>query len=134
MLVLKQQQYILALTEEVKNLNDLVQNTARAKRDNDKDKEVVETISKSNVKVSEMMFQCKVCDYKCQKEETLKKQTNTKHQYLNHEKTDERNFYCHECNVSFKTKRSFKKHKQMHHDIVLKNCSEYDYECTSKKD
>ena len=51
MLVLKQQQYILALTEEVKNLNDLVQNTARAKRDNDKDKEVVETISKNNVKI-----------------------------------------------------------------------------------
>ena len=69
------------------------------------------------------MFQCKKCDYECNKEETLKKHTNTKHPSVNNEYVGENKFYCHDCNMSFKTKKSFKKHEATHNDTEkLKEC------------
>ena len=57
------------------------------------------------------------------KEETLKKHTNTKHPSVNNEYVGENKFYCHECNMSFKTKKSFKKHEATHNDTEkLKGC------------
>ena len=134
LLILKQQQEISSLTEELNSVKVLVETMAMAKKPNNKDKEVVEIIAQENHKVSEKVYQCQVCDFECPKEETLKKHTNTRHKLLSHEKTDERKFYCHECNVSFKTKKSLKKHEQCHSDIVKKNCSDCDFECTSEKD
>ena len=44
------------------------------------------------------------------------------------------NFGFHNCSVSFKTKKSFKKHEQTHSDKDLVNCSECGYEGISEKD
>ena len=82
-----------------------------------------------NPKDSGKMIQCK-----CPKEETLKKHTNTRHNHLNSDKTDERKYCFHNCSVSFKTKKSFKKHEQTHSDKDLVNCSECGYEGISEKD
>ena len=69
-------------------------------------------------------FQCKMCDYQCDKEVTLNKHTNTKHQSVNSEFAGEKRFYCHQCNVSFKTKKSLKKHETNHNDAEkLKECN-----------
>ena len=99
-----------------------------------RDKEINLTISTNNVKAkeSDKWFQCEVCDFECPKEETLQK--HTKHNGLHNEKADERKFYCHKCSVSFKTKKSFKKHEQSHNYKVLISCSKCDFQCTSEKD
>ena len=114
----------------------MVQNIVLEKIYINTDKEINVTISKDNVKAkkSEKKFQCEVCNFKCPIEKTLQKHKNTKHNSLNNEKTDRIKFYCHECSVSFKTKKNFKKYEQSHKDRVLIKCSECDYECTSEKD
>ena len=55
---------------------------------------------------------------KCKSEITLKKHTNTKHPTQNAENINNATFFCHECNTSYKTKKSFKKHNETIHNAM----------------
>ena len=114
LLILKQQQDISSLTEEVKSLKGLVEKLTMAKKYKNLDEKTVTIITQDKDKMLDKVLKCKLCDFECPREETFNKHTNTKHHSPNHEKTAERKFFCHECNVSFKTKKSLKKHEQSH--------------------
>ena len=113
-LILKQQQDISSLSEDVISLKGLVEKSTLAKKTHNKEEEIVQIITQDKDKVPDNVFKFKLCDFECPRQETLKKHTNTKHQSPNNEKAAERKFFCLECNVSFKTKKSLKKHEQSH--------------------
>ena len=118
LIILKQQQ-ITQLSEEVKSLKSLNQTP-------NNDIEVIEKVhvnedtkKDSLVKeVSDESYKCDVCEYKCKSEITLIKHTNTKHPTQNTENINEAKFFCHECNTSYKTKKSFKKHNETIHNAM----------------
>ena len=131
MIILKQQQDIAALTNEMNSLKCLVETMVMANKDSNKDEEVIkinirekhcDTDNTIQTKITEKLLQCKVCDYSCEKEITLNKHTNTKHQTVNNENAGRKKFHCHECDSSFTTKKGLKKHEAIHNDTMKLKC------------
>ena len=83
------------------------------------------------VESSTVLYQCEECEYKCEKEVTLNKHTNTEHPQLCSRKPNsdvnvdnaKDKFYCDECNYSCKAKQSLRKHKKKNHNVKnVKEC------------
>ena len=66
-----------------------------------------ESHSESNGKEENKLLNCALCDYKCVKETTMTKHTNTKHNQFH--------FKCHKCENRFKCKTSLEMHKKSDH-------------------
>lgn len=112
-LIMKQQQDITTLKEEVSDLKMLF--TTIAKNTKDKDQEISEEKDKDEDNVeSEQTFKCEVCEYTCTNAGLLQKHIKTKHQDMKQDKVQEKTFFCHDCNKSFNSKKSFKKHEKSH--------------------
>jgi hypothetical protein len=114
LLVLKHEKDIAALTEEVNTLKTLVESMA-----------LQFSSEEENMKFasSETKYECKVCNFKSEKQITLNKHMNTKHvQDSSKSKEMKANvksvknnscktqFYCDECDFSSTNKKSLKKH------------------------
>jgi hypothetical protein len=142
MLLMKHEQDIKYLVEEVKALRLSLRKAEEASQQGDKDVKALEKtkfkkdLEKDEASEAEEMFKCEKCSYRCRKEITLNKHMNTKHVDKNSdivaiqsEKTlkptnpgddykkerENSKFFCDECGYGCTNKKSLKKHKSKDH-------------------
>ena len=133
LLVHKHEKEITTLREEVNRLIIII-NTINAGLLKDIPKEAVNTKSigeSETCKSAESEaaddnykpgFSCVECNYRCEKEITLKKHCNTKHLVRNktcdegQESALKAKFFCDECSFSCSTKKSLNNHKTKEHN------------------
>ena len=132
-------QKITDLEKEIEVLKDTVKNTANdlkttqllIKQMNDKNytEQLVNeradsnsTIEASKLETKEKRLKCKVCDYKCKKQVTLRKHTNTKHSKIK--------YNCDKCLKTFTRNVELEDHMQREHckDLETKMNNEQDIE------
>ena len=126
--VLKQELNDLKLKVEVMEtkMSTVSKNVHADEDTKETEEETMKESKKPEEEASKIQPQCDVCEYQCEKEITLKRHKNTKHQRVKTIKypsdaTEEKStpFYCDECEYSCKTKKNLKKHKaQDHKDLV----------------
>ena len=118
------------LKKEVKTLKESIHEmTTTLKDTEDLVKQlVVQTHTKDNaiLKEGDNMLHCKLCDYSCKREATLRKHSNTKH--------PERKYKCNKCDISFKSNDMLKQHVNSEHkgnievDVDTEQCGQKDTE------
>ena len=128
-LMMKHENDIQNLTDEVNRLKSLVQNMTLEMVKNimneveRKEKEIPKDGTETEASLQKPAFKCEKCEYTSDKEITLNKHMNTRHIIENKksddnkEYEDKHNFNCDECSFSSKNKKNLKKHKDKHHSI-----------------
>ena len=129
MCIVWQEQQITALSEEVKCLKLLVGNISKENAIVETvypdDKEVTGKMSPEGEKeynilvqkTSKECYKCEECNYRSESEMPLEKYMSIKHQCQKPESVSDAKLFCHECNFSYKTKKSFKNHMSKIHFI-----------------
>ena len=123
-LISRNQQEIETLKEEVKKLENKIENIVRNNKIEDqqgKSSEDIEEQIDSDIQdnaISKDVLKCDLCRYQCKKKATLQKHKNTKHGFQNGTSGTKNKFYCDECSSAFTTKKAVKTHKKKDHETI----------------
>ena len=128
---------MIELKIKVQSLEDFIQ-AKHINKESIEQKSTSKEADNIQLKETQKIHQCDMCEYKCEKNITLIKHKNTKHTQVHLSDTDivgtsftgKQKFHCDQCDYSCQAKKSLKKHVSHNHEGLIQRpfiqCDECD--------